>query len=192
MRLFSLPALILLSICFLLPDRAFPDCQGCCSYHGGVICRNGVTMCADGSPLSNTCIAKGCNMCIPPPSIACYSNSDCGTDGYIDNPVCNSDDVYQNYRTHTCFNAGTSSSFCSHSDTYKKTSECGEDEYSATYCYDTDVYRDFTDRGCSSGKCLETTTQEKIEECGTAVCEDNLCKLSKSIFMPWLLLLLDE
>lgn len=40
------------------------NCQGCCSSHGGVVCRNGVTQCSDGSPLSGTCRGKGCNMCM--------------------------------------------------------------------------------------------------------------------------------
>ncbi|MDM8523401.1 hypothetical protein QUF80_08515 [Desulfococcaceae bacterium HSG8] len=36
------------------------NCRGCCSGHGGVICVNGFTMCADGTSLSSTCINKGC------------------------------------------------------------------------------------------------------------------------------------
>lgn len=39
------------------------DCTGCCSSHGGVCCTNGTTSCCDGSPLSQTCISKGCNKC---------------------------------------------------------------------------------------------------------------------------------
>lgn len=38
-------------------------CGGCCSHHGGVACGvNGKTICADGSPLSNTCQEKGCHI----------------------------------------------------------------------------------------------------------------------------------
>lgn len=36
------------------------NCQGCCSFHGGVICAGDVTQCADGTPLSDTCSDKGC------------------------------------------------------------------------------------------------------------------------------------
>ena len=39
------------------------DCRGCCSRHGGVDCIDGVTKCRDGSPLSQKCVAKGCNKC---------------------------------------------------------------------------------------------------------------------------------
>lgn len=40
------------------------DCRGCCSDHGGVCCSNGSSMCCDGTPLSSTCVAKGCNQCM--------------------------------------------------------------------------------------------------------------------------------
>ena len=38
-------------------------CGGCCSHHGGVACgTNGKTICADGTPLSETCRNKGCRI----------------------------------------------------------------------------------------------------------------------------------
>jgi len=40
------------------------DCQGCCSSHGGIVCSGGLTQCADGTSLSSTCAAKGCNQCL--------------------------------------------------------------------------------------------------------------------------------
>lgn len=52
----------LLFLC-LLTGYLFADCRGCCSHHGGVVCRDGVTMCADGTPLSTKCASKGCNVC---------------------------------------------------------------------------------------------------------------------------------
>lgn len=39
------------------------DCRGCCSHHGGVTCNSGITMCRDGSYLSQKCEAKSCNKC---------------------------------------------------------------------------------------------------------------------------------
>jgi len=61
--------LFFISLIIIEKSIALADCQGCCSYHGGVVCRNGVTMCADGTPLSTTCQSKGCNVCTttPPP-----------------------------------------------------------------------------------------------------------------------------
>ena len=43
---------------------AVANCQGCCSSHGGVVCLEGVTQCADGTLLSDTCIDKGCDDCL--------------------------------------------------------------------------------------------------------------------------------
>jgi len=43
--------------------HAQADCRGCCSSHGGVVCNDGITECADGSPLSQTCQDKGCSVC---------------------------------------------------------------------------------------------------------------------------------
>lgn len=40
------------------------ECQGCCSTHGGVVCINGISQCADGTSLSSTCMDKGCNQCL--------------------------------------------------------------------------------------------------------------------------------
>jgi len=38
------------------------NCQGCCSWHGGVACYNGISVCADGTPMSSTC--QGCISCV--------------------------------------------------------------------------------------------------------------------------------
>ncbi len=54
--------LILASI-ILMSAKASADCRGCCSWHGGVCCINGVTKCCDGTPLSAKCVAKGCDVC---------------------------------------------------------------------------------------------------------------------------------
>jgi hypothetical protein len=54
---------LILVITFLSVGQVYADCRGCCSWHGGVCCFNGVTMCCDGSPLSAKCAAKGCDKC---------------------------------------------------------------------------------------------------------------------------------
>ncbi len=69
----SFLAVCLVCIIFLSSDAVYADCRGCCSWHGGVCCTGGITMCCDGTPLSDTCVAKGCN--------ACWSSSDDGDDG---------------------------------------------------------------------------------------------------------------
>ena len=52
-----------LILCIFYSGYSFADCRGCCSHHGGVVCGDGVTMCADGTSLSAKCRAKGCNKC---------------------------------------------------------------------------------------------------------------------------------
>ncbi|MGA1869167.1 MAG: hypothetical protein ACMUJM_11555 [bacterium] len=55
---------IIILTCLFYSKKASGNCQGCCSWHSGVVCRNGVTEYADGTPLSSTCEAKGCDACI--------------------------------------------------------------------------------------------------------------------------------
>ncbi len=49
-----------------------------------------------------------CNDC----QITCASNSNCGTNSFVGNPVCQNGNVFQNYITHTCNNPGTCSASC--------------------------------------------------------------------------------
>ena len=58
-------SVVTLLILLFFPHISHADCKGCCSRHGGVCCVNGVTQCCDGTPLSSTCQAKGCNVCSP-------------------------------------------------------------------------------------------------------------------------------
>lgn len=53
----------LLVLSCLMCGTTWADCRGCCSSHGGVVCADGVTRCADGTPLSKKCQAKDCNKC---------------------------------------------------------------------------------------------------------------------------------
>ncbi len=61
--------LVLLVLNFLFfASNVKADCQGCCSWHGGVCCTGGVTMCCDGKPLS----ARGGSVGMPISIMACY------------------------------------------------------------------------------------------------------------------------
>jgi endonuclease/exonuclease/phosphatase family metal-dependent hydrolase len=56
--------LLLLTFIFLYAQSlSAADCRGCCSHNGGVICVDGVTVCADGTALSAKCTEKGCSIC---------------------------------------------------------------------------------------------------------------------------------
>ena len=48
---------------FLLVYDVKADCRGCCSRRGGVTCKDGITLCADGTQLSQACIDRACNVC---------------------------------------------------------------------------------------------------------------------------------
>jgi len=67
----------------------------------------------------------------------CSKNSDCGTDSWVESAFCSSGDVYQKWRTWTCNNPGTTSSFCSYSDSDKKKEDCGTFECLNGVCQNT-------------------------------------------------------
>jgi len=65
------------------------------------------TTCSDSQECSGgSCVGK---------SIACAADADCGTDDYTDSPVCQDGNVYQNFASYSCDNAGLASSSCSNS-----------------------------------------------------------------------------
>ena len=125
--------------------------------------------------------------------IRCSEDLDCGVNGYTGNNFCQGDDVYQNYKTYICNNRGTSLSFCS-SDTEPKLKEqcdfscsqgacvgecendadCPSDYYSALYCTDKNVSKDFHDFACVSSVCKETVTTQTVEQC-VDVCVNGSC-----------------
>lgn len=74
---------LFISVIFILtstPLSVYANCQGCCSHHGGVVCSGGVTKCADGTPLSATCVAKQCNECGTDPGTGTDPGNSGGTD----------------------------------------------------------------------------------------------------------------
>jgi len=89
------------------------------------------------------CSNNVCNSA--PQSIACYSNSGCGTNGPImGTESCSNNDVYEQYRTYTCQNPGTSSSFCSSSTNLQLKQSCGSNQI------------------CDTGQCVEKTESLKF------------------------------
>jgi len=97
--------------------------------------------------------------------VACYSNSDCGTSGYTGSNYCSNDDVYRNYKTYTCHNPGSTSSYCSNSTSSIKQQECGSTTYGSwgsEYCSGDSIVKKRTvyGKGCSSGSCTSSTTTE--------------------------------
>jgi len=56
-RLYLLVVTVCLA-CFLCTDT-HADCRGCCGGHGGIICIDGVTVCADGPSTAESKRPKG-------------------------------------------------------------------------------------------------------------------------------------
>ena len=96
-------------------------------------------------------------------SITCSTNSQCGTDGYLNQLFCSNNNVYDKYKTYTCNNAGTSSSSCSSSitDILKQTCSygCSDKFCIVSNCVDND--------GDSYDNCAPGTTGDdgKQQDC---------------------------
>ncbi|MFC1697001.1 glycoside hydrolase family 2 TIM barrel-domain containing protein [Nanoarchaeota archaeon] len=82
--------------------------------------------------------------------IECSTSSDCGINGYVGNPFCNANDIYQKYRTWNCNDAGTPDSQCSYQDLDDQISSCDSNEL------------------CVDGECIEGDVEcSSKTDCGT-------------------------
>lgn len=93
------------------PGTALSVCSSSSAANLTVTCASG-TVCYNG----------GCQ------TVACSSNSGCGTDGYVDSPFCQNGNVYQNYTAYTCSNPGAADSSCLSSTTAQLKTSCSADE----------------------------------------------------------------
>jgi len=83
-------------------------------------------------------------------NIACSTNSACGTNAYTGSPFCQSGNVYQNYKTYTCNNPGTPSSYCSDSTASQLKNTCTSNQT------------------CNNGSCVDQTIACSTNSaCGT-------------------------
>jgi len=129
--------------------------------------------------------------------IACSTNSQCGTNGYVGDAFCSGGDVYKSYRTYTCNNPGTVNSTCSSATTDKlvtncsanqtcsngacvnlpivcsTNSQCGTNGYVGdAFCSGGDVYKAYrtyvcNNPGTTSSSCLSTITDKLVTNCGS-------------------------
>ncbi len=144
--------------------------------------------------------------CIDQQQPECSTNSDCGTSGYTGSAYCgNGGDVYQDYITYTCKNAGSSNSYCSNSTTSRmKTnctanqtcsngscvdqniecstnSDCGVSGYTGSpYCNGGNVYQNYTtytcnNAGSSSSYCSNNSSARLKTNCGNQTCTNGQC-----------------
>ena len=128
-------------------------------------------------------------------NVVCDSGSDCGTNGYIGSVFCQNGDVYQNYRTYTCNNAGTANATCTSSTTAQlkincsgsqtcengsctdqniecdSNSDCGSNGYtSSPFCQNSDVYQNYRtyvchNSGTVSSYCSNSTSSQLKTNC---------------------------
>jgi hypothetical protein len=94
----------------------------------------------------------------------------CGTDGYVGNNYCSSDDVYKNFVDYSCANGA-----CTSTTIPTMQQDCGTDGYGENYCANDDVYKDFNDYFCAEGACGSTATPIMQQDCGTDYYSDAYC-----------------
>lgn len=80
-----------------------------------------------------------CESTAPPPPIVCSTNAQCGTNAYVGSPLCQSGNVYQDFKTYTCSNPGTANSACSDSTALQLKQTCSSNQI------------------CQSGQCVDQT-----------------------------------
>lgn len=116
--------------------------------------------------------------------VVCSSNSDCGTDGIVEN-YCSSGDVKSRIRTWNCHEAGTEDSYCGYSDVVSVTevcsigcdngacllgcgvsSDCGTDGFIGdTYCVGPMVVDNYRTWSCAAGECSFSDASQVVEAC---------------------------
>ena len=101
--------------------------------------------------LRTTC-SDGCEdgECLTSVTSECSLNSDCGTNGYIDEPVCRYGNVYDTYETFTCYYPRTSRATCSSSTSQRIRTTCSD--------------------GCEDGECSDLILEPECNlnsDCGT-------------------------
>ncbi len=80
-------------------------------------------------------------------NVECNSNSECGVNGYVDEPFCQNGDVYKNYKTYTCSNPGTPNAYCSNKTTAKLQQNCTSNQV------------------CQNGSCSTDCTAHSYKQC---------------------------
>lgn len=136
--------------------------------------------------------------------IACTNNSDCGNDDYFGNLFCSNGDVFQQFKTYSCYKPGTADASCSSSNQNKlkldcaqnelcdngeckslacnKNSDCGTDSAGEPYCSNGNVYQQTKNYICNNAgtifaNCANSTNTELVQNCKPdETCENGECK----------------
>ena len=132
-----------LSSTYYLDDQLSQNCAYGCSDTGGAHCLS---------------------------QVECYSNLDCGQNGWTGNPYCSGGDVWQYHLDYTCHNAGTQNSYCTSSQNSQRKQDCTSGTCSNAQCVG-DVYCQQQDPNfpffCSStpGSCYSCADNNVMTAC---------------------------
>ncbi len=129
----------------------------------------------------------------------CSSNAECGTDGFIGSLFCAMGNVLQQYRTWTCNNPATISSYCSYNDTKQITevcngscldgkctppmcsidSDCGNNSWiGIPYCQGNEVWQNYRTYNCILGTCSYSDSPKAKENCTS--CSNGVCSTTNA------------
>mgnify|MGYP001612112636 CR=1 FL=1 len=133
--------------------------------------------------------------CSEPLVIVCATKTNCGTDGYTGGAFCIGNNVYQNYKTYTCNNPGTTYSSCSNSTAPQlklncsgnqtcsngqcqniniacsTNANCGTNGYAGSpYCQNNNIYQNYTiytcnNAGATNSYCSNSTENRLKSDC---------------------------
>jgi len=138
-------------------------------------------------------------------TIACSSNSDCGTDGWVGSASCSNGNVWQDWKTYTCSNPGTASASCGQSSQSRlkqncpdicsngqcvnsacnSNSDCGTDGWvGSASCSNGNVWQDWKTYTCSnpgtaSASCGQSS-QSRLKQNCPDICSNGQCVNTRS------------
>jgi hypothetical protein len=113
-----------------------------------------------------------------PGTPSCYSDSDCGVNGFINNEYCSGDDIWDLYRNYTCNNPGTESSYCSFSDSIELKQDCGTDGWIGNeFCSVDDIWQTYRSYSCASNSsgayCYNSDNDQLKQSCDYGCVNDS-------------------
>lgn len=135
-------------------------------------------------------------------NVACFKNSDCGTD-VIGNPYCSSGNVYHQTKNYICNNPGTIFATCTNSTNTElvqnckvnetcdagqcksvvcsKNSDCGYDGYAGNpFCSDGNVFMQYKTNVCNNPGTLNSSCSSSLKDYLTQECtQSQLCDNGK-------------
>jgi len=145
----------------------------------------------DCEDFSESCIEGECVDVV----VICNTDSDCGSDFFGDEEICQNDDVFDSFTSFSCVNGGTEDAFCTSSvelilreDCFNFCDggicvECAQDDHcpidlslSDPFCTDNVVFQDILDNSCVNNQCVSEVGSEILDICeANEICTDGEC-----------------